>query len=115
MEESTLRRLEDTVLKTIESSLKAQLKAVEKLRKGEAVDEARRPGRPPVKGRSQTDLAYEVLLKEGRAMHVDAIVEAVRQRHGRQLIRDSLVSAITKKIASGEAFEKTARNTFKAR
>ena len=32
-----------------------------------------------------------------------------------QLIRDSLVSAITKKLAINKGFEKTARNTFKAR
>ena len=68
-----------------------------------------------MKGKSQTDLALEVLIKEGRALHVEEIVEEVRRRYGRELIRDSLVSAITKKIANGEAFEKTARNTFKAR
>jgi len=115
MEESALNRLEDTVLKTIEASLRAQLKAVKKLRRGEEPEEARRSGRSPIKGKSQTDLALEVLLNEGRAMHVDEIVETVRQRYGRQLIRDSLVSAITKKLAINEGFEKTARNTFKAR
>lgn len=115
MEQSALNRLEDTILKTIETSLRAQLKAVKELRKGEGTEEAKGPGRPPLKGKSQTDLALEVLMVEGRALHVEEIVEEVRRRYGRELIRDSLVSAITKKIANGEVFEKTARNTFKAR
>lgn len=115
MEPSTLKSLEDTILKTIETSLMAQLKAVKELRKADNTQEAKRPGRPPVQGKSQTDLALEILISEGRALHVDEIVKEVRRRYGRELIRDSLVSAITKKIANAQAFERTDRNTFKAR
>ena len=115
MSNESLSQIEETILKTVEASLKAQLKAVRELRSPVAKSEGRGSGRPRKRGPSQTDLALEVLRSTGQPMHVNEIVEAVQSRHGRQLVRDSLVSAITKKMAQGEEFRKTARNTFAAR
>ncbi len=115
MEESSFKQLEQTLLKTIESSLSAQLKAVRQLRKGAGVEDRDEPERPRRKGISQTDIVLSILKKEGGPLHVDEILEKVSEQHGRELIRDSLVSAMSKKIARGEDFEKTARNTFKAK
>jgi len=115
MSKESLDQIEDTILRTLEASLKAQLKAVKGLRGSTGKEAGKGSGRPRKIGTSQTDLALEVLRGEGHPMHVDDIVEAVRRRHGRELVRDSLVSAITKKIARGEEFIKTAGNTFAAR
>lgn len=115
MSKESLDQIEETILKTLEASLKAQLKAVSGLRNADGKEEGKEVGRPPHKGTSQTDLALEVLCAAGQPLHVNEIVEAVRRRHGRELVRDSLVSAITKKIARDEEFIKTDRNTFAAR
>lgn len=115
MSKESLDQIEETILKTLEAVFKAQLKAVRGLRNADGKKEGKEVGRPRHKGTSQTDLALEVLRAAGQPLHVNEIVEAVQHRHGRELVRDSLVSAITKKIANGEDFEKTAGNTFKAR
>jgi hypothetical protein len=115
MSKESLDQIEDTILKTLEASLKAQLKAVRNLRGPATREEGEGSGRPRKKGTSQTDLALEVLRSVGRPLHINEIVEAVAEHHGRELVRDSLVSAITKKIAREEEFIKTARNTFAAR
>jgi hypothetical protein len=43
---------------------------------------------------------------------VDDLIAAIAQAYGVQPARDSLVSALTKKVVAGDRFEKTAPNTF---
>ncbi len=62
--------------------------------------------------KSQINIAYEVLKNAGRPLHVNDIIDLVRERQGISLDRDSLVSAITKKVKRGEIFVRTGRNTF---
>ncbi len=45
-------------------------------------------------------------------MHVDDLIEAIAKAHGVRPARDSLVSALSKKVVAGDRFEKTAPNTF---
>lgn len=102
--------IRDVILEAVEVSLEAQLRAVRRLRKGE--DEA---GGPRVKGRSQVDMAYDILLRTHQPMHVRDIIEKIRQRFGVEVDRESLVSALTKRVARGDRFERTEPNTFAAR
>lgn len=100
-------KIRDAVLEAIELSLDAQLRAVRRLRKGEEGGEPRHR-----KGRSQLDMAYDILLKGGVPMHVTDIIHKIHQRFGEDVDRESLVSALTKRVARGDRFERTDRNTF---
>jgi hypothetical protein len=108
MEEKEKQVLRDTVLEAIESSLNVQLRAVRRLRSGKP--EA--PGARSRKGRSQVDLAEDILRRAGKALHVTEIIERVVRLHQIQIDRESLVSALSKKVDRGERFERTAPNVF---
>jgi hypothetical protein len=98
--------IEAAVLHAIEVSLEAQLKAVKRLRAG---PEEPKPAR---KGMSQIDMAYDVLRRAGRPLHVSEIIERVEQVHGRKLERESIVSSLVKKVTRGDRFVRTDKNVF---
>ncbi len=101
----------DTLLNLFESSLDAQLRAVRRLRKGV---EVRKEGRRRT-GMSQTDMVYDVLSRAGVPLHVTEILRRVQADHGVRLDRESVVSAVSKKVARGVRFVRTDRNTFAVR
>lgn len=100
--------LRETYLDIIESTLEAQLRAVRRLRGGEAG--ARESGRKK-DGRSQVDMAYDI-LSESSPLHINELLAAIKQRFGVPVDRESLVSALSKRIARGDRFRRTAKNTF---
>lgn len=103
MEKGEIR---DAVLEAFAAGLKAQLGAVRRLRGG-------KPGGPKrPKGMSQVDMVHDVLSRAGEPLHVNVIVERVRMLHGKELDRESIVSALTKKVRRKDRFERTAPNTF---
>ncbi len=103
MEKGTI---EDAVLHAIEVSLEAQLKAVRRLRSGP--DEPK----PARKGMSQVDMAFDILRRAGRSLHVNEIIERIDKVHGQKVERESLVSALVKKVARGDRFVRSDRNVF---
>jgi hypothetical protein len=64
------------------------------------------------KSTSNIDVVRNVLKKAGHPLHVTDIIQMAQLHHQVQLNRDSIVSAILKKINAGETFIKTAPNTF---
>jgi hypothetical protein len=58
------------------------------------------------------DLVEDILLRAEQPLHVSAIIEQVRQVHGVELERESIVSALTKKVHRQDRFRRTAPNTF---
>ena len=108
MEEKDKLALRTAVLEAIETSLDAQLRAVRRLRSGKP--EA--SGGRSKKGRSQVDLAEDILRRAGAALHVTEIIERVARTHQVQIDRESLVSALSKKVDRGDRFERTAPNVF---
>jgi hypothetical protein len=91
------------------SCLEAQLRAVRRLR-------ARaEPENPRVRRKSQVDLVYDVLLEAGRPLHVAEIIKRVEKAHGVRLDRESIVSALSKKVLRKDRFARTHRNTFALR
>jgi hypothetical protein len=100
--------LKEVLLGVFEASLDAQLRAVRRLRHGEAV--AATPRRK--KGRSQVDMAYDVLKKARGPLHVSEILARILAGVGVTVDRESLVSSLTKKVARGDRFVRTAKNTF---
>ena len=100
--------LRDTVLSAIEESLDAQLRAVRRLRKGEA-PEAKRSRRARL---SQVDMAYDMLKKARGPLHIADLLERIRSAYGVAVDRESLVSSLTKKVARSDRFVRTNPNTF---
>ncbi len=60
---------------------------------------------------SQTSTCENILKSEGRAMHATALVAALAQRKV-HASRDSLVSALSKRVSPRGPFVRTAPNTF---
>ena len=99
--------LKDSVLSIFEASLDAQLRAVRRLRQGEPATAPR-----PRKGRSQVDMAYEVLKKARSPLHVSELLARIHASFAVTVDRDSLVSSLTKKVARQDRFLRTDKNTF---
>jgi hypothetical protein len=103
--------LKGLILSTFEASLDAQLRAVRRLRQGETVT----PRAARKKSLSQIDMAYDVLKKARSPLHVSEILARVHVAFGVAVDRESLVSSLSKKVARGDRFLRTARNTFDLR
>lgn len=103
--------LKDTILSIFEASLEAQLRAVRRLRQGEPAAAA--PRLP--KGLSQIDMAFDILKKARAPLHVSELLDRIRSSFGVSVDRESLVSSLTKKVARGDRFLRTAKNTFALR
>jgi hypothetical protein len=103
--------IKDVILSTVEASLEAQLRAVRRLRQGQG--EQARPR--PSKGRSQVDMAYDILKKARTPLHVSEIIERVQTQFGVAVDRESLVSSLSKKVARQDRFLRPEKNTFSLR
>jgi len=103
--------LKDSVLAIFEASLDAQLRAVRRLRRGPAEPApARRRA-----GLSQVDMAYDILKKARSPLHVAELLARIHTTFHRTVDRESLVSSLTKKVARGDRFLRTGKNTFAVR
>jgi hypothetical protein len=99
--------LKDSVLSIFEASLDAQLRAVRRLRHGETAAAPRSR-----KGRSQVDMAYDVLKKTRSPLHVSELLARMQSSFGVTVDRESLVSSLSKKVARQDRFLRTGKNTF---
>lgn len=100
--------LKDVILGAVEASLDAQLRAVRRLRRDESAPATGRRS----KGRSQVDMAHDILKSARAPLHVAAILSRIETRFGVAVDRESLVSSLTKKVARGDRFVRTEKNTF---
>jgi hypothetical protein len=103
--------LKDVILGAFEASLDAQLRAVRRLRHGAPAGST--PHRR--KGRSQVDMACDVLKKARGALHISEILARIQASFGVAVDRESLVSSLSKKVARGDRFVRTEKNTFSLR
>jgi hypothetical protein len=103
--------LKDLILSVFEASLEAQLRAVRRLRQPQPI-----AGEPPRrKGRSQVDMAFDILKKARSPLHVSEILMRIQSQFGVTVDRESLVSSLTKKVARQDRFLRPERNTFSLR
>ena len=102
--------LKDSILSIFEASLDAQLRAVRRLRQGETAPRAR-----PRKGLSQVDMAYDILKRARSPLHVSELLARIHSTFQVVVDRESLVSSLTKKVARGDRFLRTGKNTFASR
>jgi hypothetical protein len=103
MEEDKIR---SAVFDAFEVSLDAQLRALRRLKQGKT--EPRRVR----KGMSQVDMAHDILRRAGKPLHVSEIIDRIESVHGRRLDRESLVSALVKKVQRQDRFTRTDKNVF---
>ena len=68
--------------------------------------------RQPQERTSNIEIVENVLNGVGRPLHVSDILRMAEEQYQVQLNRDSIVSAILKKINAGQTFIRTAPNTF---
>lgn len=68
--------------------------------------------RQPRERTSNIDIVENILSGAGRPLHVSEIIRKAQEDHQVRLNRDSIVSAILKKINAAQTFIRTAPNTF---
>jgi hypothetical protein len=84
--------------------IQAQLKVIERFLQQERSK--------PKERTSNIDVVKNVLNSAGRPLHVSEIINSAERDFQVRLNRDSIVSAILKKITAGQTFIRTAPNTF---
>ena len=103
MEKEEIREI---ILDSMVVSLEAQLRALKRLRGSREEDE------PREKSKSQIDIVFNILSTAGAPLHVSKIISEAEKVFGVKLERESVVSALSKKIVKGERFLRTGKNTF---
>lgn len=102
----TVSEIRDAVLSTVERCLDAQLRAVRRLRTTPATPRKTRVGR------SQVDTIESVLRTAGQPLHINEIIERAHRALKVELDRESVVSALSKKVLRGDRFVRTGPNEF---
>jgi len=101
--------ISNEILSLFESLLRAQLHVIRQLRKAS--------GAPPKaekteESMSHMDIVHNILQQQGKPVHVNEIIVLAQKRFNVKLDKESLVSAITKRIKRHDRFIKTGPNTF---
>jgi hypothetical protein len=98
------------LLDILEAICESQLRTIRKLRGPQASITAE--GEPPVERMSQIDMVQYILSSARRPLHISDILELVSKQFGVDLDRESVVSALAKRVARKDRFARTAPNTF---
>lgn len=102
------KMIKAAVLDAFEVSLDAQLRAIRRLKQ----DKDKTKGGRTRKGMSQVDMAYDILQRAGGPLHISDILDRIARLHGQPLDRESLVSALVKKVQRQDRFIRTDKNVF---
>ena len=94
--------------KVQELLLRSQLRTIREFLREEEMPE-RKPRR---KGKSQISIISDILLGAQKPLHVTEIIVRAREDFSVDLDRESIVSALTKKVRSDRMFKRVAPNTF---
>ena len=57
-------------------------------------------------------MAYDILQRAESPLHISDIFDRIARVHGQRLDRESLVSALVKKVQRQDRFTRTDRNVF---
>ena len=66
----------------------------------------------PGKSKSQISMIRDILVSASTPLHVSELIRLVQDRYEVGLDRESVVSALTKKVRKGEIFVRTGPNTY---
>ncbi len=99
------------VLETLETVLELQLRGIRQAlgKEDPEVSPVRQRGR---RRKSLIDFCVKILTNEQRPVHVDELVEILRNQYGRVTDRDSLSSALAKKAKQGILVHRVSPATF---
>ena len=103
--------VKDSIMSAFEASFEAQLRAIRRLRQGPTEEAQPRPK----KGRSQIEMAHDILKKARTPLHVWEIIDRIQTQFGVAVDRESLVSSLSKKVARQDRFLRPEKNTFSLR
>jgi hypothetical protein len=101
-------KIPEWFLSFYENLFSAQLRAVRQLKS----PKPKRTKGVKDKGMSNMDMATDILRRAQQPLHVSEIIAQVKARHGVDLDRESLVSALVKKVHRRQGLIRTAPNTF---
>lgn len=105
--DATSARTREILLEVLEKATEGQLRALRSLRRISR-------HRPPPRGQRKSNIAIveDILRSAQSPLHITHILEQAQKRYGRKLSRESLVSALTKKVLDQHTFARVGRNTF---
>jgi hypothetical protein len=101
------KRISDELLLLHEELLKAQLRTIKRLR-GNDTEEATMKK----ESMSKVSVALDILKTAAQPLHISEIISRAKTSFGVSLDRESLVSALLKKMKAGNGIKRTAPNTF---
>jgi two-component SAPR family response regulator len=102
-------KIPNGLLSLHELLLSAQLRVVRQLK----APKATKPKKETHKGMSNINMALDILQRAQKPLHVSDIITQVKAKYGVMLDRESLVSALVKKIHRQQGLSRTAPNTFR--
>jgi hypothetical protein len=91
-----------------ESLFSAQLRAIRQMKS----PKPRKRKETENKGMSNMYMAMDILQRAQKPLHVSEIIAQAKTRYGVTLDRESLVSALVKKVHRRQGLSRTAPNTF---
>ena len=94
-----------------EEMLKAQLSVVRGYMRGKGGGSTERKTSSS-KRKSQMSMITDILIEAGGPLHAMEIIGRVERKYGIKLDRESMVSALTKKVKKGTGFVRTGPNVF---
>jgi len=100
---------ERVVLEVLESMLKAGLRSVREQLSSLGRDEGKASRK---ERKSNTKIVADILRGAGHPLHIDEIIRIAGEDMGVELHRESIVSALSKKLLEGKVFRRTGRNEF---
>jgi hypothetical protein len=101
-------KIPEWFLSFYESLFSAQLRTIRQLKS----PKVRKAKRGEEKSMSNMDMAIDILRRGQRPLHVSEIIAQVKTKHGVTLDRESLVSALVKKVHRHQGLSRSAPNTF---
>lgn len=101
-------KISESLLNLYESLLSAQLRVVRQLKTPKS-PKAKPKGE---KGMSNMDMVIDILRQARQPLHISEILSRVKTQYKISLDRESLVSALVKKVHRHQGLNRTAPNTF---
>jgi len=101
-------KIPEWFLSFYESLFLAQLRTLRQLKSPKPKKTKRREGA----GMSNMDMALDILQRAQRSLHISEIIAQVKTKYGVTLDRESLVSALVKKVHRRQGLSRSAPNTF---
>jgi hypothetical protein len=101
-------KLPEEFVSFYESLLTAQLRVVRQLRS----PKVKKVSAKTKQGMSNMDMAIDILQRTKQPLHISEIITRIKAQHGISLDRESLVSALVKKVHRNQDLVRTGPNTF---